>query len=160
MSDPDLATLLAGPGPEVSVHPIDWSQTSLPENAGTYAVVLDSVLSGAECSALCAAAAASTNQNWERALINVGLGQQALASETRNCDRIVWDEATIAARVWARVKEHVPELRALKGCPGITGTGPSKRGETWGMTRLNERLRFLRYGPGEYFRGASTVRRL
>ena len=34
----------------------------------------------------------------------------------------------------------------------ITGHGPVKRGETWRVSRLNERLRFLRYERGMYFR--------
>ena len=36
--------------------------------------------------------------------------------------------------------------------PGITGKGPVKRGETWRLTRLNEKLRFLKYTSGMYFR--------
>lgn len=35
---------------------------------------------------------------------------------------------------------------------GITGKGPVERGETWRLTRLNEKLRFLKYTSGMYFR--------
>ena len=152
-SNPNIDGLLTGPGPEIEAHLVEWSKTPLPEYAGTYAVVLDHVLTVAECAALSRAAEAASPDGWERALINVGMGMQELMPESRNCDRIVWDDAEIAARIWKRVAEYVPELHALEGCPGVTGTGPSKRGETWRMTRLNERMRFLRYGPGEYFRG-------
>lgn len=36
--------------------------------------------------------------------------------------------------------------------PLITGPGPVKRAETYRVSGLNERLRFLRYEGGEYFR--------
>jgi hypothetical protein len=34
----------------------------------------------------------------------------------------------------------------------VTGNGPAKRGETWKVTRLNERGRYLKYTGGEYFK--------
>ena len=40
----------------------------------------------------------------------------------------------------------------LKYMPHVTGFGPAKRNETLRMTRLNERMRFLKYTNGQYFR--------
>lgn len=43
----------------------------------------------------------------------------------------------------------VPEIGSLKDMPKV---GPSCGDETWTLTRLNERMRFLRYGKGQYFK--------
>lgn len=40
----------------------------------------------------------------------------------------------------------------MRNRPFVTGPGPTKRRETYRVSRLNERLRFLRYEGGEFFR--------
>lgn len=146
---------LLGPGPNVQVQKIDFAKTLLSEYQGLYAVILDNVLSKKECDTLVRAAEAHTNGKWEQAMINIGAGHQRLITEARDCSRIIWDDHAIAAKIWARVEKFVPEISQLKNAPKITGTGPARRGETWQMSRLNERLRFLRYGAGQYFRRMS-----
>lgn len=145
---------LSKPAPNITVSRIDFSQTSLPEYQGLYAIILDNVLSATECDILVHAAEASTNGKWERAMINIGNGQQQLITEARNCSRIIWDSATVAMKVWNRI-EHLPEVQEivrLENVPRIFGNGPMKRGEVWKLTRPNERMRFLKYVGGEYFR--------
>lgn len=72
--------------------------------------------------------------------------------DTRKCGRIIYDEPELVARLWERVKDLVPELHELVCKPEVTGSGPAKRREVWKMTRLNERMRFLKYTAGEYFK--------
>lgn len=98
------------------------------------------------------AAEAHTGGQWERAMVNVGGGEQAMYTDIRNCDRITWDDVDIVAKIWARIDETVPELERLENWPKVTGMGPVKRKETWKLTRPNERMRFLKYTKGEYFR--------
>lgn len=149
-------TFLTGPAPPITLNRINFAQTTLPEYKGSYAIILDNVLTPEECHTLAAAAEAQTNGVWEQAMVNVGGGKQAMMLGTRNCGRIMWDEVDVVGKLWARIRDEVPELRVLKQWPNITGVGPSKRGETWRMSRLNERMRFLRYGAGQYFRGLSS----
>lgn len=85
-------------------------------------------------------------------MINVGNYQQEMVTDVRNCDRIIWDDADIVARIWARIEYLVPEIQRIENNARVTGLGPVKRKEVSILTRLNERMRFLRYGPGEYFR--------
>lgn len=140
------------PAPNLTVSRIDWANTELPECKDLYAVILDGVLSAEECRALVKAAEAHTNGKWERAMVNIGGGLQAMYTDIRNCDRIIWDDVDMVAKIWARIDQAVPELKRLKDWPKVTGMGPVKRKETWKMTRLNERMRFLKYTEGEYFR--------
>ncbi|MCJ1357293.1 MAG: hypothetical protein MMC33_007289 [Icmadophila ericetorum] len=142
----------AGPGPEITVQRIDFTKTPLPELNGLYAVVLDNVLSASECAEFVTAAEATSNGVWEQAQVNIGGNQQALITDIRDCGRIIWDDKEIAAKIWNRVKRSVPEIEFLKDVPYVTGWGPAKRKEIWKAVGLNERMRFLKYGAGQYFR--------
>lgn len=146
---------LTSPSPNLTVSRIDFTQTSLPENEGRYAVLLDNVLSPQECETLIRAAeATSPEKGWERAMVNIGGGRQMLIEDNRNCGRIIWDSPEMVDRIWKRI-EHVPEVQEIKrleNVPGIFGNGPAKWREVWRFTRPNERMRFLKYVGGEYFR--------
>ena len=155
------ADFLASPGPEIKVTRVDFDKTDIGEFRGAYAVILDNVLTPAECGQLLNLAESSSGGesgkgNWERAMVNVGNNEQALITDVRNCDRIIWDDRDVAARLWERCKPYVPEVEKLHGNAEILGNGPVKRGETYVMTRLNERMRFLKYTGGEYFNGKSA----
>ncbi|KAI9878367.1 MAG: hypothetical protein M1830_001110 [Pleopsidium flavum] len=143
---------LSGPAPPITLNRIDFNQTALTEYKGYYAVVLDNVLSPEECQTLVTAAEAQTSGLWEPAMVNAGSGTQKVVLMARNCGRIIWDSPEVVAKIWARIQDSVPELEVLQQWPNVTGNGPVKRGETWKMTQLNERMRFLRYGAGQYFR--------
>jgi hypothetical protein len=106
-----------------------------------------------ECETLVRAVEKTTDGEWERAMVNIGMGMQIMLPGQRNCGRIIIDDREIVAKIWARIAHVVPEIHYLKDWPGVTGAGPAKRKETWKMTRLNERMRFLRYEGGEYFKG-------
>jgi hypothetical protein len=147
----DLKTLLTGPAPpNISKEIIDFSKTALPMYSGSYAVILDSILTSEECTSLLAAASSQTSNQWERAMINIGNGRQALYSDVRNCGRIIWDDREIVARLWARCEPFLDELLRLENCTRICGF--AGRDVVWKMTRLNERMRFLKYVGGEYFK--------
>jgi hypothetical protein len=146
---------LSTPSPDLKVTRIDFSRTEIPEYKNFYAVVLDNVLTHDECRTLLQAAEATVpEQGWERAMVNIGMGQQAMYTDVRNCGRIIWDSRDVVGRLWNRIK-GVPEVQSisrLEHRPHITGNGPDKRNEIWLATRPNERMRFLKYVGGEYFR--------
>ena len=106
-----------------------------------------------ECRSLVEAAEQSNGGEWEQALVNVGGGKQKLITDQRLCERILWDSPEIAKLLEDRVKPFLPaEIVSLTNAGRITGPGPVKRNETWGLNRFNERLRFLKYTQGMYFR--------
>ncbi|WAQ99481.1 hypothetical protein MAR_023854 [Mya arenaria] len=72
---------------------------------------------------------------YEDALVNVGGGRQKKMTDVRNNTRCIWDTTEEADRIWQRIKEHVPKEFQKRKVLG-----------------LNERLRFLKYKPGEYFK--------
>ena len=137
---------------EINKVVIDFKTTDLPEYKGLYAAVLDNVFTEQACQTLINMAESTTHGEWEEAMVNIGNGKQRTIKDTRDCGRIIWDDFDMVATIWARIKDQVPEILTLKKQPHITGHGPVKRNETWKMSRLNERMRFLKYQEGQYFR--------
>jgi hypothetical protein len=144
---------LDGPAPNLTRSVVDFAAGNLTEYDGYWAVILDGVMTQEECDQLVAAAEATTDAKWERALINIGGGMQAMYEDTRKCGRIIWDNRELMAKLWARIEASVPEIHRLEKRAWITGNGPARRNEVWKVSRLNDRARFLKYVGGEYFKG-------
>ncbi|KAF2128068.1 oxidoreductase domain-containing protein [Dothidotthia symphoricarpi CBS 119687] len=143
---------LDGPAPNITRSDIDFTKAGLPEYDGHWAVVLDGALTQEECDQLLGAVETTSSGKWERAMVNIGGGMQAMYEDTRKCGRIILDDRDVAAKILARVKDSVPEIHRLQDWGVVMGSGPLRRNETWKMTRLNERMRFLKYEGGEYFK--------
>jgi len=149
---------------------IDFAKTPLPAYKDLYAVVLDNVLSRDECNQLLTMAEISAgahtegneveNNGWRPAMVNAGIGQEFMATDYRNSDRIIWDNEVIAERLWQRVlqgdgiKEYISSLEGEK-YRHVLGDSLFRQGIKHHVTKqgINERLRFLKYGAGQFFRG-------
>ncbi|RYO85254.1 hypothetical protein DL766_000102 [Monosporascus sp. MC13-8B] len=147
----------------ITFRQIDFESTVLPQYKGAYAVILDHVLSPSECAKLIELAEASVRDedktvpgsSWNPALVNAGAGHEVLIPEYRNSDRIIWDNQEIVDRLWARI-ERVPEIRETLSSfknGDLLGTR-AKEGKdvSWDFHRVNKRMRFLKYGKGQFFR--------
>lgn len=152
-------SFLTGPASEpVTMRPVPFKESGLPEYAKCKAWILDNVLSREECRKLIAYAEASAvleqpgDSPWKPALISVAPGLEAPAPGYRHSDRIIWDTQLLVDRLWDRCAhaEGLEELVATAPCPrpnhNRTGQG------VWRFAGLNERMRFLKYGPGMFFR--------
>lgn len=155
---------LKSPAPDaqaITLHTVNFSESILPEYEGRYAVVLDNVISPSECKQLIEYAEQSAgasdegvdNNGWKAAMVNAGVGREVMMTEYRNSDRIIWDDQEVMNRLWERctkVDGVLEEIGTLDHKPLIQG----RRGQNsrWIFSRLNERMRFLRYGPGQFFK--------
>lgn len=149
------------PPPDASLHILNFATTNppIPAYEDYFAAIIDNLLTKEECTRLLhlAEASASTEPGftpWPRAMVNMGNNQQTLLPGTRNCGRIIFDSTEIAERLMARLMPFLQQcgIQEIENWPLVTGFGPAKRGEVYRVTRLNERLRFLKYEGGEYFR--------
>ena len=141
------------------------------------AVVLYNVISPDECVRLIQRADES---GFDHALVQDDRGRQVLRQDIRNCGRCIIDDASLADAVYERILgalKGVPELeKKIMHAPWITSSSSSSsspspsssssspsssssgREERDGNSPsvvtavgLNERMRFLRYGPGHFF---------
>jgi hypothetical protein len=157
---------LRGPSPNASLHKIDFEHTTPTIFAykDYFAGVIDNFMTESECKILLNLAEQSTATEisdgrisppkWERAMINAGNGKQIMSVESRKSGRVIFDSSEIAQRLLDRLMPFFQEFEIdqVKNKPLVTGLGPAKRGEIYKISRLNERLRFLRYEGGDYFR--------
>lgn len=100
-----------------------------PEKRDAYAVVVDNLFTEAECKELIDLTEA---KGYDEALL--GASQQR-NTQQRNSWRCIVDDAALAERIFRQVQPYVPA--EWLGCKAVG---------------LNERLRFLKYNPGEYFK--------
>ena len=115
------------------VEPLPVKQQRLPRGVTEkFAVIIDNVLSNEETSAWITRAEAA---GFGTALLNVGMGREVQDLDTRNSGRVMFDDVLLASEIWSRIRHAVP----VDLVPGYKPIG------------LNERLRFLRYDPGQHF---------
>ncbi|KAJ5788381.1 Prolyl 4-hydroxylase alpha subunit [Penicillium paradoxum] len=157
---------LRGPPPNATLHKLDFEHTTppIPSYKGYFAAVVDDFMTEAECKELLRLAEEQTRTQssdstlspptWERAKVNAGNGKEVMSTITRNSGRIILDSTDIAGRILDRLMPFMREcgIDRMQNKPLVTGLGPAKRGEIFRLSRLNERMRFLRYENGDYFR--------
>jgi len=75
-------------------------------------------------------------------MVNIGGGVQIVASDYRKSSRAIVDSFPVTDIIWERLKPFIPDdlFPKTQFLPG------------WDPYCLNERLRFLRYDPGDFFK--------
>ncbi|KAL2269111.1 hypothetical protein VTJ83DRAFT_3957 [Remersonia thermophila] len=108
----------------------------------------------------------SEHDPWGPALVNIGGGYEVLDPQYRRSDRIIWDQREVVARLWARMmsvpddgedgpattmKRRLAEVGSQETnvVHRVRGERPADR---WVFDRVNERMRFLKYGKGGFFK--------
>ena len=133
---------------------INFAAHGFSEHESAFALLIHDLLTPSETHTLRLAAETAAQGTWSRALIQNG-SQQVLASNLRSCDRILWSSPEIASALLAKILPHLPEeiVTLQEGEAGhVTSDDEVWSAATWRLERLNERLRFLRYEAGMYFR--------
>ncbi len=101
-----------------------------------FCLVVQDVFTPSECAAMIA----TTNAlGYERALINVGGGEQVYRPDVRNCGRCMVDDARFAKEMMRRLLSFVPKTMEMEG-------------EPLKLFKINPRMRFVAYAPGQFFR--------
>ncbi|KAJ3739796.1 hypothetical protein DFH05DRAFT_1512844 [Lentinula detonsa] len=151
------------PSTRPSVSYIDFASTPLAKwYSGSYALVVDNLFSPQECEDLIALAESTESEDgkgWQPAKIQGGPSptDQILNTRYRHNDRILRFDHDAAKEIYERVLPIVEnDIGTIKegskwGRIVGGGNGDQVRG-TWNLVGLNERLSFLRYGPGHFFK--------
>ncbi|KAH9906306.1 hypothetical protein F4778DRAFT_725380 [Xylariomycetidae sp. FL2044] len=132
---------------------IDFSQTPLAEHySGFFALVIDNLLTPSECAAL----QASAGDNWE------DLSKGGSSRSYRECQQILHFSPEWSSALYERIAAVLPdEVKALRKGDGlaecIAGAAQLKanmgaKKTVWRLKEANERLSFLRYRAGHFFK--------
>jgi len=109
------------------------------EDNGKLAFILLNVFTPEECQQWIEMTEA---RGYTPALINLGLCQ-VLMTDVRNNDRCIIDDFDMAKLIFERIKSYLPNVW-----------------ENHQLVGLNERLRFLRYDPGQKFEPHMGMKKL
>ncbi|KAJ6492981.1 hypothetical protein C8R45DRAFT_825124 [Mycena sanguinolenta] len=93
---------------------------------------------------------AEASSPWEVAQVNAGQYTYTNTSY-RNGERIIYDSVSLSERIFEKIRPHLADIEEIEEPTYINGA--DKAIQKWRMVRLNERLRFLRYPQGGFFRG-------
>ena len=169
---PTLTTLPPPPADgSLRVLQVDFAQYGFPELSSRTCIIIDNLLTPDDGRKLYNSAVSSSD--WKTAEINVGNGRQVLIKDYRNSDRIILDSHELAGWLFEKIQPHLPahlvsipdaphhcRLRspAYKEAKEISNAGvrnaranANAKEPIAKCTRLNERLRFLRYEEGMFF---------
>ncbi|KAJ7474060.1 hypothetical protein FB451DRAFT_1247739 [Mycena latifolia] len=128
--------------------PIDFPAAGLPEYGGCYAIVLDSLFHKPELASVLARAEAFSP--WQVAQINAGPDVVYTLPSYRNGQRIIYDSFELSQQLFAKIRPHLVAIEEIDEPTYVRGRGLVT--QKWRMVRMNERLRFLRYPKGGFFR--------
>ncbi|KAF7358424.1 P4Hc domain-containing protein [Mycena venus] len=125
---------------------VDFPAAGLSVYDGCYAIVLDDLYSRPTLSSILAEA---ERQPWQFAQVNAG-SVVYTNPNYRNGQRIIHDSFALSEQIFAKVRPHLNAIEEIEEQIYVKGIGGAI--QKWRMVRLNERLRFLRYPKGGFFR--------
>ncbi|KIL64789.1 hypothetical protein M378DRAFT_77855 [Amanita muscaria Koide BX008] len=147
---------------------LDFSSTPLAKDYPPdqfYIKVLDDVFTPDECRALITFAETGlfnvtehinteVEDPWKPAAVHYGLQahQQYVDKEYRNSERILRFDHDVAAFIYNRLLPYIHEVVEIKPGDKWHGVVGLKSPKVWRMVGVNERLSFLKYGPGHFFK--------
>ena len=113
-----------------------------------FAAVIHNLFTSSECADLIAM---TEKQGYKEALVHAADGHEVLRKDIRNSGRCIVDDDDLCKVWFERIMNALDSSPTMKeyfihARHAVAGEG--KHPEVCG---LNERLRFLRYGPGQYF---------
>lgn len=148
---------LTSPAPSTPVFShVPFADNGLTAYRNCTAFTLTNVLSPEECKQLLSLAEDSVPRKegdsaWRPAMVSLGVGIETPAPGYRNSDRIIWDQQVVADRIWERCAAVPPVKDLLQKVSNRDDVGEGE----WVLSRLNDRLRFLKYTEGQFFKRES-----
>jgi hypothetical protein len=167
---PKIPTLPPPPADgSLRVLQVDFAQYGFPELSTRTCIIIDNLLTPEDMRKLYTSAVSSGE--WKAAEVNIGGGRQVLATDYRNSDRIILDSHEVAGWLFDKIQPYLPaHVVSIPGAPhhsalrspaykeakeqsnqSILGFRVKAKEPVARCTRLNERLRFLRYEKGMFF---------
>ncbi|KAG8947839.1 hypothetical protein FRC04_010197 [Tulasnella sp. 424] len=163
LPEPPVAPSPDEPAPVV-VHQVDWKATGFPENEGRVAFIIDNALTPEDCQKLLKAA--EDSGPWAKAAVHGGPGDEhgRIVEDYRKSSRILLDDFELADFILSKLRPHMPE-EALSAPTSKywqfnedsywededPAEKKKKESDRVELSRLNERLRYLKYVKGDFF---------
>ncbi|KAJ3005147.1 UNVERIFIED_CONTAM: hypothetical protein HDU68_004732 [Siphonaria sp. JEL0065] len=142
LSHPVHSILQPTATPDLSPEPV-FEQEAADWLAGRIAFTISNLLTPQECTTLVTTA---ESIGFQKALLNVGDGVQELDETYRKSGRCIIDSNPLSEILWERIKQVIPHT-----VPAYSESGEILLGMAHEAVSVNERLRILKYLPGDKF---------
>ncbi|CAE6406106.1 unnamed protein product [Rhizoctonia solani] len=136
--------------PPVVAHRLDFVKLGLPEYEHKFAMVIDNLFTPEECTRF--VAKVESEKEWETAAINVAANAQVVDTSYRNSSRILYDAEELANEIYEKLKPYLKDIEHMDHSNLHKYSLKKPTEPPAQLVGLNERLRFLKYGPGQFFR--------
>ncbi|KAG9127805.1 hypothetical protein FRC07_008997 [Ceratobasidium sp. 392] len=135
----------------IAVHRLDFVKLGLPEYKHKFAVVIDNLFTHEDCARYLDTA--QVEKEWEAAALNGGKpGHQYMNTGYRNSGRIILDTPTMAEEILDKLRPYLSDIAHLEKSPYHSQHAEDikySQDPPAQLSKLNERLRFLQYVPGQ-----------
>jgi len=141
---------------KISTHKIDFESLGIPEYKHRHAIVIDHLFTPEDCQNLYSLTGGSMSDsfsgNWEVAQVDAGNDKKFIDSSYRNSGRMLIDTPETAEWILARIKPYLEEITLLRDTSRHFVPISEEKTARARLVCLNERLRFLKYIPGNFFK--------
>ncbi|CAE6441742.1 unnamed protein product [Rhizoctonia solani] len=136
--------------PPVVAHRLDFVKLGLPEYEHRFAMVIDNLFTPEDCARY--VAKVESEKEWEQAAVNTAANAQVVDTSYRNSSRILYDTEELAGEIFEKLKPYLKDIEHMDHAHLHKHSRKQPTGPPARWVALNERLRFLKYGPGQFFR--------
>ncbi|CAE6446473.1 unnamed protein product [Rhizoctonia solani] len=136
--------------PPVVAQRLDFVKLGLPEYEHKFAMVIDNLFTPEDCARYIAKV--ESEKEWEQAAINIAKNAQIVDTSYRNSSRILYDTEELAGEMFEKLRPYLKDIEHMDSSPLHRDSRKQPTGPPARWVSLNERLRFLKYGPGQFFR--------
>ncbi|KAG9036795.1 hypothetical protein FRB95_007893 [Tulasnella sp. JGI-2019a] len=156
ISEPPIALSSNEPAP-VTVYKLGFAVLGFPEYEDKYALIIDNLFTPADCQKLLDTAESAKER--EAAQVN-GIGGLSYTDISyRNSQRILYDDFDLADWILEKLRPYVGVIESIDPERHHMMTRSVQERKAMGyrvpapvqLRHVNERLRYLKYGPGQYF---------
>ncbi|KAJ1305837.1 hypothetical protein OPQ81_010562 [Rhizoctonia solani] len=136
--------------PPIVAHRMDFVELGLPEYKNKFAIVIDNLFTPEDCARYIAKV--ESEKEWKQAAIGDGGNTRTVDSSYRNSSRILYDTKELAGEIFEKLKPYLRDIEHIEMSPLHRDSRQEPANRAARLIGLNERLRFLKYGPGQFFR--------
>ncbi|CAE6464409.1 unnamed protein product [Rhizoctonia solani] len=135
----------------VVTNRLDFLKLGLPEYRHKFTMVIDNLFTPEDCARYIAMV--ESEKEWEVAGVGVvAANTQAVDASYRHSGRILYDNEELASEIFEKLRPYLKDIEYMDHSPLHRNTYKHVTNVPARWVGLNKRLRFLKYGPGQFFR--------
>ncbi|KAH7338330.1 hypothetical protein B0J17DRAFT_572331, partial [Rhizoctonia solani] len=114
-----------------------------------FAIVIDNLFTPEDCARYIAKV--ESEKKWEQAGVGASVEARMVDASYRNSSRILFDSEELAGEIFEKLGSYLKDIKYMDSSPLHQDSRRQPTDPPARLVGLNKRLRFLKYGPGQFF---------